>query len=444
MSIGSKNSTNGEINIYARDSKVGKLNLFSDGSCKIIYDNDWKINGFALSPALPLSGLTEPNAEVNFLKNIFPEGEGFQELLDFNRVSKNNLHAILTVIGHDTSGGLVFANEPPKTQFKNLRRVTEKELINKLDKNSTRELIFWDGKYRLSVAGVQNKLNVLIDNKYNMYLADGQYASTDILKFASIIAPHITINEYFCMELANLIGLPVAKVDLKILGKHYVLIVKRFDRIFVKDKVLKAHVVDGCQVLNLPPSHKYEQNFGSQRDVKHIRDGTKFKGLFEFTENCSIPVLDKKSILDWLLFNVLIGNSDAHGKNISFFVGKNLYKLAPFYDLLSIVYEAENNDRLDIGLAMAIGDQFDINKITAFDLLCLCDEVGLSFKLLKARMTFILANTVESLERMNDIASKHDDVVKRVFYDLKKIINVRCSLLMNELNQLDEVRKSAF
>ena len=424
MSAGSDNSSIGEINIYARDSKVGKLNFLSDGSCKIVYEDDWKINGFALSPALPLSGITAPNAEVNFLKNIFPEGEGFQELLDYNRVSKNNLHAILTIIGHDASGGLVFTNNPPKIKFRNLRRVTENELIQKLDKNSTRDLIIWDGKYRLSIAGVQNKLNVLIDKKHNMFLADGQYASTHILKFASVKELHITINEFFCMKLANLVGLPVAHVDLKVLGKHYVIVVTRFDRMLVNDKVLKAHAVDGCQVLNLPPSHKYEQNFGSQRDVRHIRDGATFKKLFKFTKYCTMPARDNKTILDWLIFNVLIGNSDAHGKNVSFLVARDLYKLAPFYDLLSIVYEAENNDRLDIGLAMAIGDQFDINNVTAYDLLCLSDEVGLSFKLLKDRMNYILAKTFDSLLRIDDIASIHDDVVKKVFDDLKNLVNV--------------------
>lgn len=69
-------------------------------------------------------------------------------------------------------------------------------------------------------------------------------------------------------------------------------------------------MIDGCLALNVSPDYKYERNFRSQRDGAHIRDG--------------------------VLFNALIFNYDAHGKNISFFLGSRGLTLAPFYDLANI------------------------------------------------------------------------------------------------------------
>jgi len=442
MSNGSNSKTS--LNIYAGNSKVGKLLFVDSSECDLIYETDWIAHGFPLSPALPFSGNFEPNAIVNFLKNIFPEGEALQNLLDLNRLSKDNIYAILSTIGHDTSGALVFANKPANTKFKELRKVTESELIKRLNKNTTRDLILWDGKYRLSVAGVQNKLNVLIATDGNMFLADGQYASTHIMKFASLANPHITINEFYCMKLASMAGICVADVQLKKLGEHYTLVVKRFDRKHQDDKILKAHIVDGCQVLNLPPSYKYEQNFGSSKDVKHIRDGSSLVGLFNFSNQCTVPITVKQSILDWVLFNILIGNSDAHGKNISFMVVTNLYQLAPFYDLLSIVYEAKNNKMLDTGLAMAIGEQFDINKVTAYDLLSLSDEVGIPFQHLKNRMNKICKKTLNSLSKVDKLSKPYDTEVHNIFNGLSDIIYQRCMQLLFEYEQLDKVRNSAF
>lgn len=47
------------------------------------------------------------------------------------------------------------------------------------------------------------------------------------------------------------------------------------------------------------------------------------------------PALDKQKLLQWLVFNNVIGNNDAHGKNISLLLSQDGVRLAPFYDLLS-------------------------------------------------------------------------------------------------------------
>jgi serine/threonine-protein kinase HipA len=44
----------------------------------------------------------------------------------------------------------------------------------------------------------------------------------------------------------------------------------------------------------------------------------------------------------WVKFNYLIGNSDAHAKNISIMISAQGCTLAPFYDLLSVQTYGKN------------------------------------------------------------------------------------------------------
>lgn len=433
-----------EINVYARDQKVGTL-IFSDiNQCELKYHSAWIEKGFPLSPVLPLSGEYKQHAVINFLKNLFPEGEGLDELLQSIRISKNNILSILTTIGHDTAGALIFSQNKPPTDSKSIRKINPAELEQRIASQSTRQLVVWDDKYRLSVAGVQNKLNVLIDRTGDMFLGDGQLSSTHILKFATKESPLIAINEYFCMSLAKLVGLDVAAVKLTKFGKHYTLIVRRFDRLYHDGVVRKAHAIDGCQVLNLPPAYKYEQNLGSSRDVKGVRNGANLGGLFDFANQCDLPGRTTQSILDWVIFNVLIGNSDAHGKNITFLVTRNYFRLAPFYDLISVVYEAKKIPRLDTGLAMAIGDKFDVDDVTAYDWLSLADENGIPFKQLKKRISWVCSQTFEALNNSEQISTGFDDEVVETVNNLKNLINDRCQQLILQSEELDKVIKSAF
>jgi serine/threonine-protein kinase HipA len=125
------------------------------------------------------------------------------------------------------------------------------------------------------------------------------------------------------MQLASHCGLDVAETQLIYFDKHATLLVKRFDRKMIsKSEVKRHHMIDGCQALNLPPEYKYERTLGSGRDVAHVRDGVSFSKLFDFAEKCSNPALTKKKMLDWVLFNILVFNFDAHGK-ISVFLFQN-------------------------------------------------------------------------------------------------------------------------
>jgi len=432
------------ISIFSQSETVGTLEFIEPGKCVFLYSEFWKANRFPISPCIPFEEQSSPNTIINFLRNLFPEGNAFDLLLESQNLSKKNLYAILITIGMDTAGILSFAHNEHKKEKTELRRITENELIDKLSSDDLKELITWDGKYRLSVAGVQNKLNVLINSDNELMLANGYFSSTHIVKFASAKFATIVINELFCMKLAKAVNLNVADVSYKKLGNHEALIVKRFDRKITNTAVKKRHIIDGCQSLDMPPEYKYEQNFGSSEHVKHIRDGVSFKKLFKFAKACSVPALVSQTLLDWMIFNLVIGNSDAHGKNVSFFLGASGITITPFYDLVSVTYEASKNEKIDTNLAMAIGDNFKVKNITAYDMLSLAEEAGISFRLLKKRAASITILVLKNIEALafEEFELSQENLL--TIEAIKKLIIQQANYLYSEITLMDSVAKEAF
>lgn len=60
------------------------------------------------------------------------------------------------------------------------------------------------------------------------------------------------------------------------------------------------------------------------------------ESLAALANACRSPAVARARLFGWLVFNVLVGNSDAHLKNLSFLVSHEGVQLAPFYDLLSV------------------------------------------------------------------------------------------------------------
>jgi len=249
---------------------------------KFEYSDEWIENGFAVSPHLKLHESSKSGVVRRFLENLIPEGKGLEDITQFAHISKNNTFALIKAIGYDTSGALMFGEHT--NQYEELfRPITDEELANRISNIEESSIVIWDKKERLSLAGVQEKLPVIIKDG-QIGLGDGTLSSTHIMKFQTKKHTNIVVNELFCMKLAKKINLSVAEVELYRFKEHPVLMVKRFDRIYKESRVERLHVIDGCQMLDLSSSHKYERNFGSGRDVKDVREGASFSKLFKSAE----------------------------------------------------------------------------------------------------------------------------------------------------------------
>jgi serine/threonine-protein kinase HipA len=364
------------------------------------YEDNWvnTAEAFPLSPALPFeppAGGYAAGAVKRFVENLLPEGRALDITATTYRVSKSNIFALINALGTETTGAFRFwrpDEAPPVIAAAPPREVTREELDRRLTDREAIPLAVWDGKVRMSIAGVQDKLMVYLDRPLDeggrLYLVEPPLASTHILKPepGRPVAPHLVVNEHFCMSLARRMGLPVAEVGIYRTPRP-VLVVGRFDRVVVHGAegpaVHRLHIIDACQASDLPATYKYERNFGGGKQVRNIREGVSFEVLFDRVEQTVNKAAARLTMLRWALFQFLIGNSDAHGKNFSFFVRRQGLEPAPWYGLVSVLQYSD----IDHELAMAFGDAFSLEEVGAFQLADFAKRCNVDRRLLKREAT---------------------------------------------------------
>lgn len=394
-----KQSPDDALPLFARDKSIASLKQTPHG---VQFDRSKEGEGNPLSWGLPFDmddqndGKPANEKVTRYFSNLLPEGDALESLRNAFGVRRGDVVGTLALLGHDTAGALSFGGPAPGSSFK--RKIDIGELAERVADPDTASLLVWDGVNQLSLSGVQPKLNVGILGD-DLYLA-GQDVGNYILKFDTNSSHRTILAELYCMMLADASGIEVPGVEYRRIGEHPALLVRRFDRSRDEDFLLKHHIVDGCQLLGLPPDYKYEQNFGPGRDVKHIRDGANLPDLFKAARNSFWGDEAKHELLSWTLFNLLIGNGDAHGKNVSFYVAESgLMAPAPFYDLVPTAFLMN-----DENLAMAIDDNFDMNSITAYNLLGFASKVDIEPKRMK-RMLSTMVDNLEYAMKVVDISS---------------------------------------
>lgn len=410
-----------ELAVFLDGKRLGTLFLNGrEDHYALFYEQAWLGDqGYAISPHLQTENCRSESIK-RFLANLLPEGKWLDELSLDQQISKSNIFGLIAAIGVETTGALTFepksgAPFPTATSF---RLVTPEELHSRLAQRQQISIARWDGKPRLSVAGVQDKLPLLIRGNGQMGFGEGELASTHILKFGTRPEMHLVINEFICMNLASMVKLPVAAVSLARYGEP-VLVVERFDRHWSAERVRRLHLIDGCQLLDLPPAYKYERPFGKAGEGARIRIGATLPALYQACHQCRIPALAKRDLLNWSLFQLLIGNNDAHGKNISFFVARNGIDVAPAYDLLNVEIYGDEYDR---DLAMAIGDAFTLEEIHAYQLSEMCDECGLPQRQVATSLKTLCSSLIKAIETYNhrqQLFGDELDFAESVLMDIK-------------------------
>lgn len=381
-----------ELAVWLDDTLVGRLSHAPETNrFRFEYEPAWKqsTGAFAIGPRIPLvrdpSETEETHSAIvrQFFENLLPEGQALDDAAQSNGLSTSNVFGLIAALGKETAGALRMAlsgANAPSAGPVVLREVTARELSERIRNRRDVPFSVWDGRVRLSIAGFQDKIAVC-EREGRWFLVDGPpLASTFIVKPvpARESLASLPANEYFCMDLARRVGLVAAEVSLVEVPEP-VLFVRRFDREETGAGVRRLHVVDACQALGLGVSMKYEQQYGNGEDVKHLRDGVSLPKLFGLLDLVERPAVDRLRLLQWVVFQVLIGNTDAHGKNVSFHCGPGGLRLAPAYDIVCI--PALGDRWVHDTLAMAVGDAFREAEITPYEWAHMAALCGLTFKL---------------------------------------------------------------
>ena len=405
--------------VFDGGARVGAIEYDSlEEQFSFEYDPQWlKSEGaYPLSPHLPLQGAPASSSTVRrFIENLLPEGRALDIVSITHQVSKNNVFGLIRELGRETSGALTFLSEGvlPQSQAASRREINREELKRRIDERAQMPFSVWDGRVRMSIAGYQDKLPVYREED-RIYLVEEPLASTHILKPepAETRLPMLVANEHYCMCLAQRLGLPAAQVAILRLPDP-LLVVERFDRLPMPGRVRRIHIIDACQALDLPVAYKYERNFGSGVDVRHIRDGVSFERLFSVSGYTTRKAVALQTLARWAIFQYLIGNTDAHGKNVSFFSRPDGLAVAPFYDLVSAVqYEG-----LDHELAMAYGDEFKLDEVSPFAWADFAKRTGLERSFLAREMARMArAAQAAALVQANepDYEGKERDFILRI------------------------------
>lgn len=341
--------------VHYQQKTIGELTLGDSSMMQFQYNTDWinSENAFPISISLPLDGSFSTSASHHFFANLLPEGNVRQQICRSLGISPNNDFQLLNAIGGDCAGALTIdasSESASKQSSPRYEAVTDEQLalwsVGTPDAFSD---VTGQNEVRLSLAGAQDKLPVHVDGE-QIFIPIANTPSTHLLKFASPFYSHLPENETFITLLAGAVGLPVVDIGLHQTSKARVAIIARYDRILSQGIYRRLHQEDFCQALGISSTNKYEIEGGPslQQCAEVIRRHTSF------------PLVELQMLLRWSLFNLLVGNADAHGKNISLLYDTNgSPRLAPFYDLVC----TRNYKKITRHLAMNIGGQSDPDLI---------------------------------------------------------------------------------
>ena len=336
---------------------VGHLFPHRRGNVTFAYAPEWleKYNQ-PVSLSLPCAEERfDAQKSTAFFDNLLPEEGMYKELCREARIDEADTYNFLRLFGQECAGALTVFEEgaPPPSRSAVYRDITG-ELEELLEKHHgvPQGSLIAETKSRLSIAGAQNKLPLVLENGRFLVPEEGSFApTTAILKPTTARFPDLHRNELFCMELARGAGLPTPDADILRIGKYQAYVIMRYDRRRVDGKIARIHQEDFCQALGISRVHKYEENGGP---------GFIACGKVLLHPSLSGDPAARETFIKCALFNYIIGNCDAHGKNFSLLYQRGEgVSLAPFYDLVSTMAYPELAQKF----AMAIGKTYRFDRI---------------------------------------------------------------------------------
>lgn len=365
------------LNVWTNGHHIGYLWRDERNEIGFQYSVEWLESPvrFPISKTLPLKAEpyeagAENRVAHHYFSNLLPEANSRIRICREKKISVDNDFELLRAIGGECAGALSILGDEPQDAAPKYRQLSDTDLTELLVKRNPAAVVeAGDNPPRLSLAGAQDKAPVKFEGG-NFYIPLGGSISTHILKYRLRDINHVPAYETITMWTAEELKMDVCEIDYYTQGDETFTLSKRYDRVIASNELVRLHQEDFCQASGRSSSNKYEDE-----------GGLSFAECLQLVREYSTqPLKDIPRIIQWQVFNYLVGNSDAHAKNLSFLYGQNnTTRLSPFYDLIAI--HAWPSHVFNHDLALSIGGESNIHKIKRGHWERLADECEISFKL---------------------------------------------------------------
>lgn len=338
------------VAIWFDDLAVGQVDVAADGSLSLRYADRWlqTTGAFPLSVTMPLRADPYPSDIISpWLANLLPEEEQLQVLTRSLGLDQADVLAVLAEIGGDTAGALSFGAATDRALWAYTPLTTFYDtadprlaLERHFEDLGRRPFLVGEEGVRQSLAGGQKKSALAVLGPYDapvlrlpgeddvLAIPLNGAPSTLIVKPDNPNLPGITENEVWCLRMAQAIGIEAAQATILQSSKRTAIGVLRYDRrVGRSGQLLRLHQEDFAQANGLPPGRKYERG---------TLPGLDLKTLLETGRHVSAS--DALALLDQVIFNILVANTDAHAKNYSLILPVGAApRLAPLYDVSTVL-----------------------------------------------------------------------------------------------------------
>jgi serine/threonine-protein kinase HipA len=369
------------LDVWLYDTLVGRLSEPGRNRLRLDFTEEAEIRfglgSAVLSAALPIDTTKRPSglAVRAFFAGLLPEGEARDQIEREFDVARSDDFGLLAAIGRDCAGAIVLlpTGQLPIEPAGTLELLGAGELETAIAGLADKPLGA-DGTVRVSLAGLQQKLLLATDGDDHWGRPVNGYPSTHILKPQDMRLAHYAVAEAFCLDLAGRLGLPASRVLVIDVGARPVLVVARYDRTVGHRGVERIHQEDAAQALSVDirsGGSKYEADGGpSLRDFARLIAGV-------------AGPEDVRQLLRLVTCNVIVGNADAHAKNVSLLhLRDGSSRLAPAYDLTPTTFyrrvpAARGPRDLSDDLGMFVNSKRSVHEVTRDDLVAEGSSWGL-------------------------------------------------------------------
>lgn len=404
------------LNVYLNSEFVGVLSKDNNGGVCFQYDEGAK---HQLSLSLPIRKELYPNADCKgFFNGLLPESEQVRVYIGKKYgINPKNDFSLLQAIGYDCAGAVAFFEDKPKNlrEYYTIKgRVLSDDELEKYINELPKKPLALGSDKRLSLAGAQDKTAVILKNK-KVAIPDDNVPSTHILKPAIVGLNETIENEYICLKVAEKLGIKIPNVRMGKANDTEYFLIERYDREIKSGKIKRIHQEDFCQASNIPSAYKYQSE-----------GGVDFKRCVEILKKTTRPAVSIKQFVELMIFNYLIGNNDAHGKNFSILHydnGETMF--APAYDILCTSVYPELSSKM----AMKIGGYYESEKIYPRHFERMAKDIGISYTQVKK----IIKNQCETLpDIVKEVSNSFDNNIGK---DIFKIVAKNCTRNLENFNE---------